>query len=166
MPGTGAAPSGTSPVWRDGRKASVLTARSTASTVTATTDTAHRGVHSLSSPTRARATIPLRFWLPAYSAKPARVGSQAAWRKNRADSRGLRAQHARVTPDAVATMVAAARHCLRTRSTTTAMAGVSLKAAARPHRTPRQRELAGTASRSTATRAARTALTWAYSMVL
>ena len=87
-------------------------------------------------------------------------------RKNRADSAGETIQHRAVTPMAVPVMVAAVRHSRRASRTTTAIAGVSLKAAASPAPTPRQGDLAGTANRSTATSIMRIALTCPYSMVL
>ena len=86
--------------------------------------------------------------------------------KNSVDSAGHSAQQAAVTASAVPVMVAAARHSRRASRTSTAIAGVSLKAAASPLSAPRRRERPGTASRSSATRAMRTALTCPYSMVL
>ena len=86
--------------------------------------------------------------------------------KNSQDSAGAARPARSVSPTALPAMVAAARHSRRARSTRIATAGVSLIAAARPLRAPRQREHSGTRNRSTATSAMRMALTCAYSMVL
>ena len=86
--------------------------------------------------------------------------------KNSQDSAGAARAARSVSPTALPVMVAAARHSRRARSTRIATAGVSLIAAARPLRAPRQRERSGTRNRSTATSAMRMALTCAYSMVL
>ena len=103
--------------------------------------------------------MPLRFWLPAYSAKPVREGSSMAEAKKRREDSGSASQQAAVIPAAVPAMVAAARHSRRMRKTASAIAGVSLKEAATAQRTPRSREDSGTARTSRATSAMRTALT-------